>query len=100
MRRPIIEPMDRSDERIATDSTEIVPGIEPLEPRSTRTSPTRQRMRRRTGAGDHALDEKIRALVEEAPFDVADPDLLQQAVETMFRTARTANRGEMKLVSR
>jgi len=100
MRRPTIEPMDRSNERIATDSTEIVPGIEPLEPRSTRTSPTRQRMRRRTGAGDRALDEKIRALVEEAPFDVADPDLLQQAVETMFRTARTANRGEMKLVSR
>ncbi len=100
MRRPTIEPMDRSNERIATDGTEIVPGIEPLEPRSTRTSPTRQRMRRRTGAGDRALDEKIRALVEEAPFDVADPDLLQQAVETMFRTARTANRGEMKLVSR
>jgi hypothetical protein len=96
--------MDRADprtnERIATDATEIVPGIEPLEPRSTRTSPTRQRMRRRTGTGDRALDDKIRLLVEEAPFDVADPDLLQQAVETMFRTARTANRGEMKLVSR
>jgi hypothetical protein len=57
-------------------------------------------MRRRTGTGDRALDEKIRMLVEEAPFPVADPDLLQQAVETMFRTARSANRGEMKLVSR
>jgi hypothetical protein len=92
--------MDRTNERIATDATEIVPGIEPLEPRSTRTSPTRQRMRRRTGTGDRALDERIRLLVAEAPFEFSDPDLLQQAIETMFRTARTANRGEMKLVSR
>jgi uncharacterized protein (TIGR00730 family) len=91
---------ERTNERIVTDATEIVPGIEPLEPRSTRTSPTRQRMRRRTGTGDRALDEKIRMLVEEAPFEIGDADLLQQAIETMFRTARTANRGEMKLVSR
>jgi uncharacterized protein (TIGR00730 family) len=92
--------MNPTDERGASDTTEVVPGIEPLEPLSTRTSRTRQRMRRRTGTGDRALDEKIRMLVEEAPFPVADGDLLQQAVETMFRTARTANRGEMKLVSR
>jgi uncharacterized protein (TIGR00730 family) len=90
-----MDPMDNRPER-----TELVPGVEPLEPRSTRMSPTRQRMRRRTGTGDRALDEKIRQLVEEAPFDIADADLLEQAVETMFRTARTANRGEMKLVSR
>ena len=55
-------------------------------------------MRRRTGSGDRALDEQIRALVESC--DIADPDLLEAAVETLFRTARTANRGEMKLVAR
>jgi uncharacterized protein (TIGR00730 family) len=92
--------MKPTDERGASDTAEVVPGIEPLEPLSTRTSQTRQRMRRRTGTGDRALDEKIRMLVEEAPFPIVDGDLLQQAVETMFRTARTANRGEMKLVSR
>ena len=75
-------------------------GVEPLEPLSTRTSPTRQRMRRRTGSGDRELDERIRQLVESAGFDVADGDLLQQGVETLFRMSRTANRGEMKLVSR
>ena len=83
------------------ESPKVPPtGVEPLEPRSTRTSPTRQRLRRRTGSGDHSLDERIARLVKEAPFDVADRDLLQQAIETMFRTARTANRGEMKLVAR
>jgi uncharacterized protein (TIGR00730 family) len=92
--------MEPTNERPASDTAEVIPGIEPLEPRSTRTSPTRQRLRRRTGTGDRALDEKIRALVENAPFDVADADLLEQAIETMFRTSRTANRGEMKLVSR
>ncbi|HEY8173269.1 MAG TPA: TIGR00730 family Rossman fold protein, partial [Dehalococcoidia bacterium] len=55
-------------------------------------------MRRRTGSGDRALDEKIRALVESVGVD--DPDLLEAAVETLFRTAKAANRGEMKLVSR
>jgi uncharacterized protein (TIGR00730 family) len=92
--------MDPTNERKTSDTTEVVPGIEPLEPLSARTAPTRQRMRRRTGTGDRALDEQIRALVEQAPFAIADADLLQQAIETMFRTARTANRGEMKLVSR
>ena len=62
-----------------------------------RTSPTRQRMRRRTGSGDRAIDEKIRALVTDPP--PADADLLEDIVETAFRIARTANRGEMKLVS-
>lgn len=75
-----------------------VTGIEPLEPRSRRTSPTRQRMRRRTGSGDRALDEQIRALVASA--DPADGDLLEDLVETAFRMGRTVNRGEMKLVSR
>ncbi len=92
--------MEPTNERPASDTAEVIPGIEPLEPRSTRTSPTRQRLRRRTGTGDRALDEQVRKLVEDAPFDVADPDLLEQAVETMFRMSRTANRGEMKLVSR
>ena len=81
------------------ESLEAPPtGVEPLEPRSVRTSPTRQRLRRRSGSGDRALDEKIRALVaESAP---ADADLLEDIVATAFRMARTANRGEMKLVSR
>ena len=74
------------------------PGVEPLEPRSVRTSPTRQRLRRRTGSGDRALDDQIRALV--AGVDAGDADLLEDIVETAFRMARTANRGEMKLVSR
>lgn len=55
-------------------------------------------MRRRTGSGDRALDEKIRALVESVEAD--DPDLLGDIVETAFRMGRTANRGEMKLVAR
>src|SRR5438874_8386533 len=79
-------------------SPEIVPGVEPLEPRSVRTSPTRQRVRRRTGSGDRDLDEQIRALVEGT--GAADADLLEDIVETAFRMGRTANRGEMKLVSR
>jgi uncharacterized protein (TIGR00730 family) len=78
----------------------VAPGIEPLEPRSTRTSPSRQRIRRRTGSGDRELDARIAALVDDAPFDVADPDLLAQGIETLFRMSRTANRGEMKLVAR
>ena len=85
---------------VRQESPPAVSGVEPLEPLSTRTSPTRQRMRRRTGSGDRDLDERIRLLVESAGFDVADTDLLRQGVETLFRTSRTANRGEMKLVSR
>jgi len=76
----------------------LLPGIEPLEPQSIRTRPSRQRMRRRTGSGDRQLDERIRELVE--TVDVADRDLLEDIVETSFRMARTANRGELKLVSR
>ena len=77
---------------------ELVPGVEPLEPRSVRTSPTRQRIRRRTGSGDRDIDARIRALLAEV--EVADEDLLQDILETVFRMARGANRGEMKLVSR
>jgi hypothetical protein len=77
---------------------ELVPGVEPLEPRSVRTAPTRQRIRRRAGSGDRALDEKIRELA--ASVEADDADLLEDIVETAFRVARTANRGEMKLVSR
>jgi uncharacterized protein (TIGR00730 family) len=80
------------------ENPQAVAGVEPLEPRSTRTSPSRQRMRRRTGSGDRDLDEQIRALVESVGAE--DADLLQQAVETLFRTSRTANRGEMKLLQR
>ncbi|MHB8377918.1 MAG: LOG family protein [Dehalococcoidia bacterium] len=88
--------MDQKDETEATPPA--VTGIEPLEPKSRRLTATRQRMRRRTGSGERALDEQIRALVESA--GAADPDLLEDIVETAFRMARTANRGEMKLVSR
>jgi uncharacterized protein (TIGR00730 family) len=77
---------------------EAVTGVDPLEPKSRRTTPARQRMRRRTGSGDRALDEKIRAVVQEA--GAADADLLEDLVMTAFRTARTADRGEMKLLSR
>lgn len=73
-------------------------GVEPLEPKSRRTTPTRQRMRRRTGSGDRALDDQIQALVTSvAP---ADADLVEDILQTSFRMAHTANRGEMKLVSR
>ena len=74
----------------------VEPGVEPLEPRSTRTSATRQRIRRRTGSGDHALDEKIAALVRESPYPIADDDLLTQSIETLFRMAKTANRGDTR----
>lgn len=77
---------------------ELVPGVEPLEPRSVRTSPTRQRIRRRTGSGDRDIDAKIRALLDQV--EVSDEDLLQDILESAFRMARSANRGEMKLVSR
>jgi uncharacterized protein (TIGR00730 family) len=73
-------------------------GVEPLEPKSRRTTPTRQRMRRRTGSGDRALDDQIQALV--ASVAPADADLVEDVLQTAFRMARTANRGEMKLVSR
>jgi hypothetical protein len=47
--------MDQTNQR-ADEGPSAVAGVEPLEPMSTRTSPTRQRMRRRTGSGDRALD--------------------------------------------
>ncbi|MEX2247782.1 MAG: TIGR00730 family Rossman fold protein [Dehalococcoidia bacterium] len=75
-----------------------VTGVEPLEPRSRRTAPSRQRLRRRTGSGDRALDEQIRQLAESV--DVEDVDILDDIVATAFRLGRTANRGELKLVSR
>jgi uncharacterized protein (TIGR00730 family) len=89
--------MDQTNER-PDEGPAAVKGVEPLEPMSTRTSPTRQRMRRRTGSGDRQLDEQIRQLVESA--DVEDADLLEQAIATLFRAGRTANRGEMKLLQR
>src|SRR5205809_5454528 len=103
--RPRIFRRDRSCHHVAMEPTKdkqadppLLPGIEPLEPQSIRTRPSRQRMRRRTGSGDRQLDERIRELVE--TVDVADRDLLEDIVETSFRMARTANRGELKLVSR
>ncbi|HZP56164.1 MAG TPA: TIGR00730 family Rossman fold protein [Dehalococcoidia bacterium] len=90
--------MKRSDQRRRATDAPVVPGVEPLEPISRRTASTRQRLRRRTGSGDRALDERIRALVEGA--GVENADLLEDLVQTGFRMARTANRGEMKLVSR
>jgi len=80
------------------ENSDAVTGVEPLEPRSRRTSPARQRLRRRGGSGDRALDERIRALV--AGAGVADRELVADIVETAFRMARTSNRGELKLVSR
>lgn len=88
--------MDNTNQRV--EQPQAVSGVEPLESTSTRTSATRQRMRRRTGSGDRALDEKIRALVESVGVD--DADLLEDAVATLFRTSKAANRGEMKLLSR
>jgi hypothetical protein len=99
-RRRKRQPPVAAETSVRQESPPAVSGVEPLEPRSTRRSPTRQRMRRRTGSGDRELDERIRLLVESAGFDVADTDLLQQGVETLFRMSRTANRGEMKLVGR
>ncbi len=75
-----------------------VTSVEPLEPASRRLSPTRQRMRRRTGSGDRALDDRIRALI--AGAEVANADLVEDIIETAFRMARGANRGEIKLVAR
>jgi uncharacterized protein (TIGR00730 family) len=92
--------VDPEEKPTAAAAEAIAPGVEPLEPRSTRTSPTRQRIRRRTGSGDRALDAAIAELVEQAPFPIADGDLLAQGIETLFRMARSANRGEMKLVAR
>ncbi len=89
--------MDNTNERGDGDKAEITP-VEPLEPLSRRTNATRQRLRRRTGSGDRDLDQKIADLV--ATVDVADADLLQQGVETLFRMSTVANRAEMKLVSR
>ncbi|MBF6600653.1 MAG: TIGR00730 family Rossman fold protein [Dehalococcoidia bacterium] len=83
---------------MTTDNEPAVPSIEPLEPASRRLSPTRQRMRRRTGSGDRVLDDRIRALIASAGMENAD--LLEDIVATAFRMARGANRGEMKLISR
>jgi len=77
---------------------EVLPGVEPLEPRSVRTSPARRRVRRRTGSGDPAIDEQIRALLD--AVEVPDEDLLEDLLYTAFRMARSSNRAEMKLVSR
>jgi len=78
----------------------LVPGVEPLEPASVRTSPVRQRSRRRTGSGDPVIDQKIRDFLDDPAIVVENEDRLQDILETAFRMARTANRGEMKLVSR
>jgi len=82
--------MDDTVERPETPAT--VAGIEPLEPRSRRVAPSRRRLRRRTGSGDPALDDRIRALVDS--LEVGDPDLLEDILETALRLARTANRGD------
>jgi uncharacterized protein (TIGR00730 family) len=78
----------------------LVPGVEPLEPQSVRTSKVRQRSRRRTGSGDPIIDQKIRDFLDDPAIQVENEDRLQDILETAFRMARTANRGEMKLVSR
>ena len=80
------------------ETARLVTGVEPLEPSSVRTSPTRQRIRRRAGSGDAAIDGKIAELL--AQVEVENADLLQDTLETVFRIARTSNRGEMKLVRR
>ena len=51
-----MEPMQEKHE---TERTPI--GVEPLEPASVRTSPTRQRIRRRTGSGDRGDRREDRA---------------------------------------
>lgn len=76
----------------------VVQGVEPLEPVSVRRSPSRQRVRRRAGSGDAAIDAAIAALLAE--IEVPNEDLLQDTLETVFRIARTANRGEVKLIRR
>ena len=60
----------------------------------------RQRSRRRTGSGDPVIDQKIREFLDDPAIQVENEDRLQDILETAFRMARTANRGEMKLVSR
>ena len=90
------EDMEHTPEKHETERQVV--GVEPLEPASVRTSATRQRIRRRAGSGDVALDAKIAQLL--AGVDVPNADLLQDTLETAFRIARTANRGEMKLVRR
>ena len=96
MRSAIRNEMEHTQEKHETERTPL--GVEPLEPASVRTSPTRQRIRRRTGSGDAAIDAKIAELL--GGVDVEQADLLQDTLETAFRIARTANRGEMKLVRR
>jgi uncharacterized protein (TIGR00730 family) len=88
--------MEHTQEKHETERTPI--GVEPLEPASVRTAPTRQRIRRRAGSGDASIDAKIAELVASA--EITHADLLQDTLETAFRIARTANRGEMKLVRR
>lgn len=61
--------------------------------------PSRQRLRRRSGTGDADLDARIHALVESVT-GVDQPGLLEDIVQTAVAMARTADRGEMKLVSR
>lgn len=78
----------------------IVEGVEPLEPRSVRTSPARQRVRRRTGSGDPYIDARIRELLDDPRIQLDNEDRLQDILESAFRMARIANRGEMKLASR
>ncbi|HXK34425.1 MAG TPA: TIGR00730 family Rossman fold protein [Dehalococcoidia bacterium] len=78
----------------------VVEGVEPLEPRSVRTSPARQRIRRRAGSGDPYIDRKIRELLDDPKIQVGNEDRLEDILQSAFRMARTANRGEMKLASR
>lgn len=78
----------------------VVQGVEPLEPQSVRTSTVRQRSRRRTGSGDPIIDRKIRDFLNDPAIEVDNEDRLQDIMETAFRMARTANRGEMKMVAR
>ena len=88
--------MKPTDEKHQTDK--LAPGVEPLEPISVRRSAPRQRVRRRAGSGDATIDAAITAML--ADVDVPNEDLLQDTLETVFRIARTANRGEVKLVRR
>lgn len=88
--------MEHSQEKHETERQ--AQGVEPLEPTSVRTSPTRQRIRRRVGSGDATIDARIADLM--ASVEIENADLLQDTIETAFRIARTANRGEVKLVRR
>jgi uncharacterized protein (TIGR00730 family) len=89
----LMEPIPQKHE-----TEKLVPGVDPLEPNSVRRSPTRQRVRRRAGSGDPAIDRAIADLL--TGIDAPNEDLLQDTLETVFRIARTANRGEVKLVRR